>query len=179
MNLPQKTIRGDGNNIEIHQKSLPKLMEIIGIKHRNPDNKKKDDKGKKGDKGKKVEKKAKTNKMINYFVEVERKLLGLNIREIVADEFEIPIENALWKGKPQSDIPKFVEPGSRVIWVGSSDLVPFGAKGTVAEVNEDQFECLVISDIELPFGTTHANRLKTRRGFTAKFGDIYVLDSSV
>lgn len=169
--LPQKHIRGKGNDIEIHQKAIPNLMDIIGIKHRAP---MKDSKI-----VKEAKYKAKTARGINYIKAVETRLEGLKIREIMADDVSVKFDDCIWRGKPLSSISANVEPGTRVVWVGDTDLVPFGSKGTVVEVHEDLLECLVISDIELPFGTTLGNRLKSRRGFTAKFGDISVIEGSV
>ena len=175
--LPKKSVRPAGKSVEVHQKSVPRLMEIVSSKHRAPKGKGKGkEKGKNNDKEK--SRAPKVDHLIDYFTETEKKLNSKSFREFPGDVVVEPMANVIWRGKPINVVIP-VEPGDRVVSVADTDLVPFGTKGTVAEIHPNLCECLVIADTIIPFGTTHGNRLKTKRGFTAKFGDIIKIRSAI
>ena len=171
VNLPNKAVRNKGNDIEISVKALPQLFDIIGIKHRAPQ-KQKQGKAKNETKLQK----PKIANLANFMKEVERKLISLNIRTFREDEVTESLDNIVWRGKRLKEVTVSNAIGTRVISIADTDLVPFGIKGTIVDVHESEFEALVIADTELPFGTTLGNRLITKRGFTAKYGDLMIID---
>ena len=166
--LPKNALRGNGNDIEIRVRALPSLYEIIGIKHKSQGNQRKQ---------KENRAKPKITKLSDFMRDVERRLISLNIRTFEGEEVVESFDNIIWPGKHLQIMETFNEPGTRVMNVTNSDLIPFGTKGTIIEVRPSEFEVTAIADVEIPYGTTLGNRLITKRGFTAKFGDLISIES--
>jgi hypothetical protein len=83
-------------------------------------------------------------------------------------------EDLVWAGRPvEGDAPMW--PGRRAVVVLAAGSCPFGTFGTIVGGCAARREIEFVCDVEQRLGSYLRGRLRTRRGFTLKKGDVFLL----
>jgi hypothetical protein len=87
---------------------------------------------------------------------------------------QIAPEDLIWAGRPlEADEPMW--PGRQAVVVSAAGSCPFGTFGTITGGCAARREIDFVCDLQQQLGSYLRGRLRTRRGFTLKKGDLFVL----
>jgi hypothetical protein len=87
---------------------------------------------------------------------------------------QIAPEDLIWAGRPLEDDER-MWPGRRAVVVSAAGSCPFGTFGTIIGGCAARREIDFVCDLQQQLGSYLRGRLRTRRGFTLKRGDVFVL----